>query len=139
MNQPNPRAALQQYASVSTNATTVGSASPHEVIRMLLNGALDRIAVAKGSMQRNDFAAKGMAVGKAISIVAGLRKALNHQAGGEIAANLELLYDYIERRLAEANRANDIAMLDEVTNLLGNVKTGWDSIPPDVIAAHRSP
>jgi flagellar secretion chaperone FliS len=139
MNQPNPRAALQQYANVVTNATTVGSASPHEVVRMLLNGALDRIAVAKGSMQRNDFAAKGMAVGKAISIIAGLRKALDHQGGGEIAANLELLYDYIERRLAEANRVNDVSMLDEVANLLGNVRSGWESIPPDVIAAHRNP
>jgi flagellar secretion chaperone FliS len=137
MNQTNTRAAIQQYQNVGVNVTTVGSASPHGVIEMLLNGALDRVAVAKGSMQRNDFAGKGMAIGKAISIVTGLRKALNHAGGGDVAANLELLYDYIERRLAEANRVNDVSMLDEVAHLLGNIKAGWDGIPVETIAAHR--
>jgi flagellar protein FliS len=136
MNINQTRTALQQYENVGVDAT-VNAAMPHQLIQMLLGGALDRIAAAKGQIERGDFAAKGAALGRAISIVAGLRKSLNHEGGGEIATNLELIYDYVERRLLEANRDNNVAVLDEVARLLGNVKAGWDGIPPEVAAAFR--
>ncbi len=119
--------AMQQYNTVATDAA-VDYASPYRLIQMLFEGALGRIAAARGHMERGEVAAKGVAIGKAISIVAGLRKSLNHEAGGEIAANLERLYDYYERRLLEANTSNDPRLLDEVTRLLGEIKSAWDQI-----------
>jgi flagellar protein FliS len=119
--------AIQQYGAVATDAA-VNYASPYHLIQMLYDGALGRIAAARGHMERGEIAAKGIAIGKAISIVAGLRKSLNHEAGGDIAANLEQLYDYYERRLLEANTNNDPKALDEVTRLLGEIKSAWDEI-----------
>jgi flagellar protein FliS len=119
--------AMQQYNAVATDAA-VNYASPYRLIQMLFEAALGRIAAARGHMERGEIAAKGVAIGKAISIVAGLRKSLNHEAGGEIAANLERLYDYYERRLLEANTSNDPRLLDEVTRLLGEIKSAWDQI-----------
>ncbi|MDZ4338543.1 MAG: flagellar export chaperone FliS, partial [Pseudomonas sp.] len=58
----------------------------------------------------------------------GLREGLNLEQGGEVAANLDSLYEYMATRLVDANVQNEIAPLDEVAGLLRNVKAGWDAI-----------
>ena len=121
------RSALKQYQQVNTHAQ-VSEASPHRLIQMLLAGALDRIAQAQGAMARGQVELKGMLIGKAIDIVGGLREGLNLESGGELAANYDRLYDYMARRLIEANRRNDAKILDEIAGLLREVKTGWDGI-----------
>lgn len=110
--------------------TSVTDADPHRLILLLLQGALDRIAGAKGYMQRGEVASKCESIGKAIDIIAGLRGALDLERGGEIAANLHALYDYSELRLLEANCHNDSSRLDEVVRLLGQIKVAWDGIAP---------
>lgn len=124
---PNIPKALRQYQQVNTQSG-VAYASPHRLIQMLMEGALERIAVAKGCIQRQDIAAKGEQIGKAIDIIGGLRDGLNMDAGGEIAANLDALYDYLQRRLLEANLHSDLAILDEVADLLRPIKEAWDAI-----------
>ncbi len=121
------RNALDQY---SQNAVRTGieSASPHRLIQMLLEGALGKIAAAKGHMERNEIQPKGEQIGSAISIIEGLKSSLDKDKGGEIAQNLEDLYIYMERRLIEANRSNDVSLLDEVSDLLKQVKEAWDAI-----------
>ena len=121
------RNALDQY---SENAVRTGieSASPHQLIQMLLEGALDKIAAARGHMERGEIQPKGEQVGSAISIIEGLKSSLDKDRGGEIARNLEDLYIYMERRLIEANRDNDTALLDEVSDLLRQIKEAWDAI-----------
>ena len=124
---PNISKGLRQYQQVNTQSS-VAYASPHRLIQMLMEGAFERIAVAKGCIQRQDIAGKGEQIGKAIDIVGGLREGLNHEAGGEIAANLDALYAYLQKRLLEANLRSDIATLDEVADLLRPVKEAWDAI-----------
>ncbi len=126
-----PRDAIQAYGKVSTHSQAA-YASPHRLIQMLMEGALDKLAVARGHMERGEVAQKGNYISWAISIIEGLRISLDPRAGGEIAANLEALYDYMERRLVEANANNDLAILDEVAGLLGKIKDAWDQIPEDV-------
>lgn len=109
--------------------TGVTDADPHQLVQMLLDGALGKIAVVKGLMTRGETARKGEVIGQAISIVGGLRASLDLSTGGELAANLDDLYEYMERRLLEANLKNDVAILDEVTALLREIKTAWESIP----------
>jgi flagellar protein FliS len=121
--------ALRQYQNVGVQSE-VFEASPHRLIQMLLEGGLSRIAQAKGAMQNQKFQLKGQLIGKAINIIAGLRDALNLETGGELAQRLEALYVYMSKRLAEANRANDERILDEVAGLLRNIKEGWDGIAP---------
>lgn len=123
----NAMAALKQYQSVNTQAQ-VFDASPHRLIQMLMEGGISRLAQAKGAMERGQVALKGELISKAIAIIGGLREGLNLEQGGELAANLDSLYDYMVGRLVEANLQNDAALLDEVAELLRNVKTGWDAI-----------
>jgi flagellar protein FliS len=123
----NAMTAMKQYQRVSVHSE-VFEASPHRLIQMLMEGALERIAQARGATQREKFAEKGELIGKTISIIGGLREPLDHEVGGELSQNLDSLYEYMISRLLEANRGNDIAALDEVSSLLREVKSGWDAI-----------
>ncbi len=127
--------ALNAYNQVTVQAG-VGVASPHRLIQMLLDAALQKIAAAKGFMTHGKIPEKCEQLTTAVAIVEGLRVSLDHSAEGDIAGNLENLYDYIERRLTEANSSNDITILDEATQLLRPIKEAWDAIPQDVQDAH---
>jgi flagellar protein FliS len=123
----NAYSAAQSYASVKVHSS-VETASPHRLIQMLFEGALERIAQAKGAMLQNQIARKGELIGKATAIVGGLQGSLNDKDGGNLAANLDGLYDYIIRRLSQANFENNPDYLDECGRLLGEVKSAWDAI-----------
>ena len=123
--------AAQHYSSVKTQ-TNIVDASPHRLIQMLFEGALERIAQAKGAMQQNQIARKGELITKAINIVGGLQGSLNDKEGGSLAENLNSLYDYIVRRLMRANLENNPDILDECGRLLGELKSGWDGIANEV-------
>lgn len=127
MSYPGTHAGLQQYRQVNTQAR-VESASPHRLIQMLMQGALDRIATARGAMERGEIATKGEQISWAISIIGGLRSSLDLEAGGELAGNLRDLYDYMERQLLQANIRNEIALLDEVSGLIREIKAAWDQV-----------
>jgi len=123
----NAMTAMRQYQSVNNQAQAI-EADPHRLIQMLIEGGLTRLAQARGAMERNQTALKGELVGKAIAIIGGLRQALDVQKGGEIAENLDRLYEYMTTRLMEANLKNDPVILEEVSGLLREVKNGWDAI-----------
>ncbi len=128
MSIPTAKKHITQYKQVD-NYTGITDASPHQLVCMLLDGALGKLAMAKGFMAHGEVAKKGEVIGQAISIVGGLRASLNKDAGGELAVNLDDLYDYIERRLIEANMNNDVALINESIRLLREIKTAWDAIP----------
>lgn len=123
----NAYAAMKQYQTVNVNAQ-VSEADPHRLIQMLMDGGLQRIAQAKGAMQHGNVALKGERIGKALGIIGGLRDALDTKQGGELALNLDRLYAFMQDRLTQANLKNDVSMLDEVADLLREVKAGWDGI-----------
>lgn len=124
------KTAANAYQNVQIDAAVLG-ASPHELIAKLLSGAIDSIQQAKIHIQNNDIAAKSQRIKIATSIISdGLRSCLNIEAGGEIAENLDALYDYMLRRLVKAHAENDVAILDEVASLLREIKSGWDAIKP---------
>jgi len=126
----NNRRAINQYQRVNTQSC-IENASSHQLIAMLINGALSRLSTAKGCMERKDFAEKGVELGKSINIITGLQGSLDMDAGGDISANLDSLYDYMVRRLSEASLNNDMKVVDEVIGLLREVKAGWDGIPEE--------
>ncbi len=125
---------VNHYSQVDSY-TGVTESGPHQLVQMLLDGALGKIATAKGMMARGEIATKGEVVGQAISIIGGLRSSLDLSAGGELAANLDDIYEYIERRLVKANLDNDVSIMDEVANLLREIKTAWESIPQELRTA----
>ena len=117
---------LSHYSSVNAYGTV--NADPLQMILQMMNGAVDRIVTAKGCIQRREVAAKGRELGRAIAIIDALRAALNVEEGGTIAANLEALYDYMNRRLLEGNANDDVRCLEEVVELLSEIRTGWQQI-----------
>ena len=106
----------------------IGSASPHRLIQLLMEGALTRIARARGSMEHGRIAETGEQISAAIDIVSGLRASLNHEADPRLGSNFDALYDYMSRRLVESNLNNDADGLDEVAGLLREIKSAWDAI-----------
>lgn len=123
----NPMLALRQYQKIGAQAQA-SEASPHRLVQMLMEGGLDRIAQAKGAMERKDISNKGMLISKAIAIIGGLREGLDLENSIESVGELDNLYAYMMKRLAEANIKTDPKILDEVADLLRTVKDGWDAI-----------
>lgn len=124
----NARSAMKQYQQVSIQGGVM-DASPHRLVQMLMEGFLEKLAIAKGNIVRKETALKGENISRAITIVNGLQASLNRDAGGELAENLNSLYEYMALRLIIANTSNDEAILDEVARLMIEIKLGWDSMP----------
>ncbi len=121
---------LDQYRQTGALAE-VSVASPWRVIQMLLENALDRVAMARGAMKQGNISKKGEHISKAMTIIEGLRAVLDHEKGGELAGRLDDLYEYISRQLLQANVNDDPILLDEVSDLIREIKSGWDAIPEE--------
>lgn len=118
------------YARVGVESGVM-SASPHQLVVMLFDGAQAAIRTARLHMQAGNVAEKGKAISKAIDIVnMGLLAALDHERGGELAGRLEQLYDYVSRLLLRANLHNDEHSLDEAAALLEQIGSAWRQIVP---------
>lgn len=128
---------ISHYNQVN-NHSGITDASPHRLVQMLLDGVLGKLASVKGMMARGQMAKKGEVIGQAMAIIGGLRSSLDLSSGGELAANLDNLYDYIERQLLTANLKNDVDIIIEVTDLLREIKSGWDAIPEEARVKIRS-
>ncbi|MGB1907956.1 MAG: flagellar export chaperone FliS, partial [Spongiibacter sp.] len=90
--------ASQAYASVGAE-TQVSSASPHRLIQLLMDGALDRLSIARGHMVRREIPQKVASISRVMAIVDGLRLSLDHSVSVDLTESLENLYDYMNRRL----------------------------------------
>lgn len=113
----------------------VESADPHGLITLLMDGALERIVSARGHMQRGEIAAKGEAISRCIKIIGGLRDSLDRKVDPALVDRLDSLYEYMSRRLLQANVRNDTTLLDEVSNLLRQVRDSWAKAAPAAVDA----
>lgn len=124
----NPRSAAQAYADIGLE-TGVIAASPHKLVLMLFEGALHAIRTGVIRMREGNIAAKSAAIAKAVTIISdGLKPALDLDKGGEIAAHLDALYDYMNKHLMLANLTNQTAPLEEVWGLLRELHEAWQQI-----------
>jgi flagellar secretion chaperone FliS len=124
----NTMKALKVYTNIGIEAN-VDSADPHKLILLLYQGALLAIASAKNQMLRKETAKKGASISHAIAIIdSGLQTSLNKEVGGALAMNLSDLYGYMTQRLITANLTDDIAILDEISRLLTELRTAWENI-----------
>jgi flagellar protein FliS len=119
--------ALKSYQTVGAHSA-VAAADPHKLVQLMLANVLQRLAVARGHLERGELAGKGEQLSKAITVINALDSSLNFEQGGEIAANLHALYEYSVLRLARANADNDPGGIDEVVGIVRTIKEGWDGI-----------
>lgn len=127
MNRSGMHSGLNQYKKIGVQGGVDG-ASPHRLIQMLMEGALDKISAAKGMMERGEVSRKGEYISWAISIIDGLHVSLDKTLDNDIVKNLDVLYEYMNATLLAANISNDTTKLDEVAILLRQIKAGWDGI-----------
>ncbi len=118
---------LKAYTTTSLDAESA-VADPHRVIQMLMQGGLERLAQAKGAIERRDFSGKSTAISKAMAIINGLQDSLD-LSYGQIPQDLYALYDYMKDRLMDASKNMDCEAIDEVANLMITIKSAWDNIP----------
>ena len=134
---PSARSSLAAYRSTAAIGG-VAASDPHGLILMLFDGALDRIAAARGCMNNRVPAEQSALIHRAVSIIAELRGSLNLADGGELAANMAELYDYSCRRLMTGSSTNRPELLDEVAGLLREIRSAWVALPAEARALRRS-
>ncbi|TXT38903.1 MAG: flagellar protein FliS [Comamonadaceae bacterium] len=118
--------------------TGVVQADPHRLVDMLFDGLLNNIAAARGALSRGDIKSKCQHISTSVRILEeGLKGSLNLQEGGELAANLQGVYDYCVVRLTQANVRNDDGALQEVSRILSPIADGWKQMDPSNASGNR--
>jgi len=121
------RRAISDYNDVAT--TTTETQDPHELIKLLFAGLTDRIALARSCLAKGDREGRAIAVTKAQKILFGLRDSLDFKTGGELATNLDGLYEYCIRRLTNAHAREEDEIFSEVMELMVSIREAWKEIP----------
>jgi len=118
---------LDQYLKNS-----VETASPLKQIILLYEKAIITLKEIKDDIDRNDLKSKIEHLAKVTDIIASLDSSLDFEKGGEIAKNLHLLYDFIDRSLVSVHAKNDKQLIDDLVEILENLKSGWEGIESKV-------
>ncbi len=120
-------------AAAAYRQNAILTASPEKIIKLLYDGAignLERSRVGLSDPQTSRSAEVGVALGKALSIIGELRAALNHEVGGDISQNLDMLYEFSSEQISEANVTRTAEPIDNTLQVLRTLKEGWDGILP---------
>ncbi len=118
---------LKAYKTTNLEAE-ISVADPHRIISMMYDGLFERIAQAKGAIERKDLEFKADRIDKALAIVTGLQTGLD-MSQGDVSQRFYDLYEYVKMRLNDASVNLDTQPLDEIIRLLTPIKKAWDSIP----------
>jgi flagellar protein FliS len=125
------KSSLAAYHSVSVHGG-VANADAHGMVQMLLDAAAERMATARGCIERGEIARKASLLHSCVTLIAELRGSLNMADGGPLAQNLSALYEYMTRQLLMANVESDVQKINEVLGLLNEIRGAWVAIGPEV-------
>ena len=100
-------------------------AKPEQVVGILFTKLVDTLTKVRSCIERKDLPNKQDRLNLSLDIFVVLEGSLDHERGGEIASNLQALYQYCQKRLMEANASNDPEMISEVIGLVKEVQEGW--------------
>ena len=127
---------IGQYRQIGVE-TALENASPHRLIQLLFEGALSQLANVKGAIVNRDTVRLQTSIKKTSTILVGLEEGLDLEKGGEIAANLEALYQYMQAELLSIQISMNEEKVDALINLLSDIKSGWDGISPEGLASSK--
>lgn len=127
--------ATKAYAQIGVESAVM-SASQHQLVTLLFDGALSALVRARLFLQDGNIVKKGESLSKAINIIDnGLKQGLDEGSDDELTRNLASLYRYMVHRLLRANIDNDVGGIEEVETLLRNIADAWKEVagsPPTV-------
>jgi flagellar protein FliS len=132
---------MWQNAREAYLESRIGSADPIELVRLLYQGATASVRDARTHLAAGDIAARSEAIAKAHAILTELATSLDHQQGGELSQRLARLYDYMQRRLMEANFRQIDEPLAEALGLLATLAEAWEGVQQQMKPAesHENP
>jgi flagellar secretion chaperone FliS len=110
----------------SYQASSIQTASPGELTLMLYNGCLKFIKLARKAIEEKNVEERNTNLVKAQKIIQELMVTLNMDY--EVAKHMMTMYDYIYRRLVEANIKNDVEILDEVEGYVTEFRDTWKQV-----------
>ncbi len=138
MNYVSESEAAKEYRQLAIRHE-IESASPHRLIQLMMERVLAKISIAKAHMERGAISHKGQQLSDAISIISGLQASLNHEPDARLGGNFDAVYDYMSRRLLESNLKNDRDGLNEVADLMREIKSAWDVVSEQLNESEQSP
>ena len=106
----------------------ISTQSRGRLIVLLYEGAIKFLRQAIAQIEAENWPEKGQYINKALAIVAELDACLDAEAGGEVAANLRRLYQFLYRHLSEANLERDPERIREAITLLEELNEGWKAV-----------
>ena len=127
----NALAALSQYGKIKDDTQTM-YASPHQLMLMLFDGAIEAMSFTIGAIEQNNLAIRSKQSTRSITIINGMRECLDMKVGGELAANLYALYQYMAKELFRANFNNDADTIQNIQTMLKDIRGSWEKIPLDM-------
>ena len=127
----NAIAALAQYGQIKNDAQTT-YASPHQLMLMLFDGAIEAMSFTIGAIQNENFELRSKQNTRSITIINGMRECLDMETGGELADNLYSLYQYMTKELFKASFKNDVDTIQNIQTMLKDIRGSWEKIPLDM-------
>ena len=124
----NAIAALAQYGQIKNEAQT-SYASPHQLMLMLFDGAIEAMSMTVGAIQNKNFELRSKQNTRSITIINGMRDCLDMEAGGDLANNLYSLYQYMAQELFKASFKNDADTIQNIQTMLKDIRESWEKIP----------
>jgi flagellar secretion chaperone FliS len=118
---------IDAYRKIDIKAR-VEAATPGQLVALLFEGLLTSLVEARTAILEGDYQLKGQKISKSLSIILTLRESLDVNVESDLPYNIERLYDYMQRRLLDVNQSMDVAVIDEVVELVVTLKSGWDQI-----------
>ena len=131
-------AKLAAYQTVAVHGG-VANADPHAMVLMLMDAAAERMAIARGCIERRETKRQASLLHSCVNIITELRGSLNLNEGGTLAQNLSDLYEYMIRQLVLANARSDASCITEVSGLMDEIRSAWVAIGPEVRKAAGTP
>ncbi len=116
-------------------AQRVAEASPELMVAMLLEAAQRFLDQAITAMHRNDHAMKGQAVNRVYAIIEELTARLNLEQGGDLASDLDLIYEWWSWELLQASAQMETGRLEKMIGLMGELKQSWEQLHRSKLAA----
>ncbi len=104
---------------------SVQTASQEQILLMLYDGAIRFVRQASDAIEANEWGDKLVYADKAIAIITEFRNTLDHSVGGEIAANLDSLYEFMLREIVRAKVSNSSEPLKPVLRILNELRETW--------------
>ena len=115
------------YSANQYRANSVNT-SPLQLVVMCYDGMLRFMKKAREAIEKGDVELKVKNINKTIAIIDELQNSLDFVRGGEIARNLDRVYDYFNNELMKVGMHNDLKILEHLEHLVKELRSAWAKI-----------